>query len=382
MAVTVLRVDLLGENPTSYLSPFRFEITYECIQPLANDLEWKLTYVGSADDEKFDQVLDCIVVGPVGVGLCKFTFEAECPDSAQIPASEVIGVTCVLLTGSYQKSEFVRYGYFVNNEYDSLELRDPANAPPIPDFTRIRREILADKPRITRYPIDWSDAPFQFPNPGDSNNDNNNMMIMEQNFQLSNHGFEANGGLQLSNPSFETNSGQTFSNHGFEMNNNIGQQAFNNHSFGAHGNTTNNMNGPPFNNSSSSNINGQLPLDTRGVEATTASLNINGQQISNNGGGLETSSNNNLNGDQISEDGPDSEDGESDDIEVEEMEEICCELCDDKLHDDRMLLCDECERGFHMDCLTPPLKEIPLGMWYCDDCQSDMREEEEEAVSS
>ncbi len=33
-----------------------------------------------------------------------------------------------------------------------------------------------------------------------------------------------------------------------------------------------------------------------------------------------------------------------------------------------MLLCDGCDRGFHMFCLRPQLKSIPRGDWYCPAC--------------
>eukprot|EP00960_Hanusia_phi_P045330 757169-Hanusia_phi.AAC.1 len=35
-----------------------------------------------------------------------------------------------------------------------------------------------------------------------------------------------------------------------------------------------------------------------------------------------------------------------------------------------MLLCDECDRGWHMRCLRPPLKEVPEGDWSCPKCKS------------
>ena len=34
-----------------------------------------------------------------------------------------------------------------------------------------------------------------------------------------------------------------------------------------------------------------------------------------------------------------------------------------------MLLCDGCDRGFHMSCLKPPLKKVPTGDWFCHDCR-------------
>ncbi|GLD97676.1 hypothetical protein PINS_up006366 [Pythium insidiosum] len=35
---------------------------------------------------------------------------------------------------------------------------------------------------------------------------------------------------------------------------------------------------------------------------------------------------------------------------------------------DRMLLCDGCNSGHHLFCLAKPLKEVPVGDWYCDAC--------------
>ena len=40
-------------------------------------MEWKVIYVGSAENEQHDQVLDCIMVGPVPVGINKFVFQAR-----------------------------------------------------------------------------------------------------------------------------------------------------------------------------------------------------------------------------------------------------------------------------------------------------------------
>ena len=43
-------------NPTAFLEKFEFEITFECLEDLPEDLEWKIIYVGSAESEEFDQV--------------------------------------------------------------------------------------------------------------------------------------------------------------------------------------------------------------------------------------------------------------------------------------------------------------------------------------
>jgi hypothetical protein len=100
-----------------------------------------------------DQVLDSLLVGPIPVGVNKFLFVADPPDLTRIPASEILGVTVILLSCSYDGREFVRVGYYVNNEYDSEELaRDP---PPRPVIERVRRNVLAEKPRVTRFAIKW-----------------------------------------------------------------------------------------------------------------------------------------------------------------------------------------------------------------------------------
>jgi histone chaperone ASF1 len=142
------------DNPTTFASPFQFEITFECLQELDDDLEWKMLYVGKAADSTQDLVLDEILVGPVPVGVNKFVLQADAPDPNQL--EELLGVTVVLVTCSYRDREFVRVGYYVNN---ALEGHDPeCGPPPLPlDVAKVTRQILADKPRITKFPIPWGD---------------------------------------------------------------------------------------------------------------------------------------------------------------------------------------------------------------------------------
>ena len=64
--------------------------------------EWKIIYVGSAESEEFDQVLDTVYVGPVPEGRHKFVFTADPPNPVKIPVSDVVGVTVILLTCSYR----------------------------------------------------------------------------------------------------------------------------------------------------------------------------------------------------------------------------------------------------------------------------------------
>ncbi|CCE79327.1 Piso0_001384 [Millerozyma farinosa CBS 7064] len=150
--VSLLGIEVLN-NPAKFSDPYEFEITFECLEPLKQDLEWKLTYVGSSRSLDHDQELDSILVGPVPVGINKFLFKADPPSPELIPASELVSVTVILLSCSYADREFVRVGYYVNNEYDSEELRE--NPPAKVQVDHVVRNILAEKPRVTRFNIVW-----------------------------------------------------------------------------------------------------------------------------------------------------------------------------------------------------------------------------------
>ncbi|XP_020851029.1 histone chaperone ASF1B [Phascolarctos cinereus] len=150
--VSVLNVSVL-ENPSPFHSPFQFEISFECSEALADDLEWKIIYVGSAESEEFDQILDSVLVGPVPAGRHMFVFQADAPNASLIPETDAVGVTVVLITCTYHGQEFIRVGYYVNNEYTNPELRE--NPPLKPDFSQLQRNILASNPRVTRFHINW-----------------------------------------------------------------------------------------------------------------------------------------------------------------------------------------------------------------------------------
>ncbi|XP_067934607.1 histone chaperone asf1b-B-like [Watersipora subatra] len=144
------------DNPSPFNNPFQFEITFECLEHLNDDLEWKIIYVSSAESEDQDQVLDSVLVGPVPPGKHMFVFQAPAPDIDKIPIADAVGVTVVLLTCSYRSREFIRVGYYVNNDYTDPEMKE--NPPSVPDYTQLQRNVLATAPRVTKFPIDWGDG--------------------------------------------------------------------------------------------------------------------------------------------------------------------------------------------------------------------------------
>ncbi|KAH9280236.1 Histone chaperone ASF1B [Echinococcus granulosus] len=153
--VNVCDVEVL-DNPATFFDNFKFRITFECHEPLEDDLEWKVVYVGSAYNSSLDQTLDSILVGPVPVGRHQFVFEVDAPDPKKILPEDLVGVTVVLIQALYHEQEFIRIGYYVNNEYKSEELRNEPPAEPLLD--ELKRSIIASDPRVTRFPIDWGDG--------------------------------------------------------------------------------------------------------------------------------------------------------------------------------------------------------------------------------
>lgn len=179
--VNIINVAVM-DNPTAFTNPFQFEVTFECLQELPDgkkvfsvymksqlncsipsflfvilhdlDLEWKVIYVGNAEDSSGDQVLEEVMVGPVSIGINRFVLQANAPNPASISNCDLIGVTVILITCSFMDNKFVQIGYYVNNEYS--EPFEPENFPNPVDISKLYRNILADQPRVTRFAIDWS----------------------------------------------------------------------------------------------------------------------------------------------------------------------------------------------------------------------------------
>ncbi|XP_060014071.1 PHD and RING finger domain-containing protein 1 isoform X13 [Lagenorhynchus albirostris] len=54
--------------------------------------------------------------------------------------------------------------------------------------------------------------------------------------------------------------------------------------------------------------------------------------------------------------------------EDEDEDPTFCGVCGRSDREDRLLLCDGCDAGYHMECLDPPLQEVPVDEWFCPEC--------------
>ncbi|WVZ18543.1 hypothetical protein V8G54_005865 [Vigna mungo] len=60
-------------------------------------------------------------------------------------------------------------------------------------------------------------------------------------------------------------------------------------------------------------------------------------------------------------------------VERETYSDLLCEQCGSGELSDELLLCDKCDRGFHMKCVRPIVVRIPIGSWLCPKCQGGKR---------
>ena len=114
------------------------------------DIEWKVIYVGSAEDETRDQELDAVLLPADTTGRFMFVLQVDAPKASIIPSTDIIGVTIILLTCSYKQNEFVRVGYYVSNEYPTAEMNENLPANPVVD--QIKRTVASHDPRVTKFP--------------------------------------------------------------------------------------------------------------------------------------------------------------------------------------------------------------------------------------
>ncbi|XP_006814886.1 uncharacterized protein LOC102808707 [Saccoglossus kowalevskii] len=73
---------------------------------------------------------------------------------------------------------------------------------------------------------------------------------------------------------------------------------------------------------------------------------------------------------------------ENEDDDDGDDEPTYCEVCGRCDREDRLLLCDGCDAGYHCECLDPPLRNIPVEEWFCPECATDNTEELAVVISS
>ncbi|CDP04739.1 unnamed protein product [Coffea canephora] len=63
------------------------------------------------------------------------------------------------------------------------------------------------------------------------------------------------------------------------------------------------------------------------------------------------------------------DDGDGDDC----YSKLGCQECGRGDNEEEILLCDKCDKGYHLDCLRPIVPRVPFGHWYCPSCSDHIR---------
>uniref|UniRef100_A0A7S0NMT7 PHD-type domain-containing protein n=1 Tax=Calcidiscus leptoporus TaxID=127549 RepID=A0A7S0NMT7_9EUKA len=61
----------------------------------------------------------------------------------------------------------------------------------------------------------------------------------------------------------------------------------------------------------------------------------------------------------------------SDSEQASTDEDVSCQVCGRPDGAQQMLLCDRCDEGYHLHCLSPQLEQVPEGSWVCPACDQD-----------
>jgi len=69
-------------------------------------------------------------------------------------------------------------------------------------------------------------------------------------------------------------------------------------------------------------------------------------------------------------------------IVYEEVEDQPCLVCGKDTDHSKLLICDKCDGPYHIYCLDPPLKKIPVEDWFCASCKPNVNDGLEELVKA
>ena len=98
--VNVLNV-IVQQSKTPFTAPISIDVFFESVKALKHSLTWRIIYIGQSNNTEYDQVLEEAEMDCELPGRMSFTLHGNFPDVSKLPQSDVVGVTAMLLTCSY-----------------------------------------------------------------------------------------------------------------------------------------------------------------------------------------------------------------------------------------------------------------------------------------
>ncbi len=103
---------------------FTFEVRMMFHEPVENDLQFEVVYIGDARTETEDQSLGKFNVGSSETGEVSFMLETGKIDLSKVPIKGLFGVTSIMIVGKYKNEIFVKVGYLVNVTYPGVPYKN------------------------------------------------------------------------------------------------------------------------------------------------------------------------------------------------------------------------------------------------------------------
>ncbi|KAM0687416.1 Histone chaperone asf1, partial [Conglomerata obtusa] len=104
-----------------FTDPYTFTLTFDNPTLLPTDLEFTITYTGSPDTSRHDQLICTEHIGPVPAGRVAFDLVTDPVRVYDLPLRHLFGVTSVVIIGRFGKCEFLRVGYFVKVQVEGVD---------------------------------------------------------------------------------------------------------------------------------------------------------------------------------------------------------------------------------------------------------------------
>lgn len=109
------------DNPAKRMvEPLVFDVQMACTEEIREGVEFVVLYNVDVHSDNDDQVLSEIEIAPIPRGKVGFRIEADAPDIDLIPASQLFGLTSIIIVGKYREQQFIRIGYIADVSYPGI----------------------------------------------------------------------------------------------------------------------------------------------------------------------------------------------------------------------------------------------------------------------
>ncbi|MES1922518.1 Histone chaperone asf1, partial [Bonamia ostreae] len=156
--IDLKKITLVNENQIKYRDPFLLHLELHCYEPGLppnSTIIFDISFVSPSNEKEFEQKLGKFEIGSIRTGFNTFDLKVEGPDHSIVPEVDRFDISALIISCSYLDQEFVRVGYFVSF-YVAEEMKEQIETMEKISVEDVRRKILENDVRVTRFSIDWN----------------------------------------------------------------------------------------------------------------------------------------------------------------------------------------------------------------------------------